>query len=141
MFDSGSIAVMDASIRILIVDDMPAVRMILRNALEEAGYRNVIEAEDGELAWQLIRSSIGASAGEAIKLVVCDWNMPGMTGIDLLRAVRASAHTRALPFLMVTGEGDRAHFEEAGIAGVTDYVVKPFSSAMLGQKIKALLKS
>jgi two-component system chemotaxis response regulator CheY len=129
---------MDASTRILVVDDMPAVRLILRNMLEEAGFTHVVEAEDGDVAWQAIRASIVGGPADRIGLVICDWNMPAMTGVELLRAVRANVHTRELPFLMVTAEGDRAHFEEAGAAGVTDYIVKPFDAAELARRIRTL---
>jgi two-component system chemotaxis response regulator CheY len=130
---------MGPSVRILVVDDMPAVRLIIRNMLEEAGFTQVIEAEDGEAAWKLIRNSVSAPPEHQIHVVICDWNMPGMTGIDLLRAVRGSAHTRELPFLMITGEGNPALHEEAAAAGVTDFVVKPFSSAQLSEQVSRLL--
>lgn len=128
---------MAQSLRILIVDDMPAVRLILRNMLEEAGHGNVIEAEDGDVAWELIRSTIEGSE-PPIDLVIADWNMPRMSGVDLLRAVRSSPHTRDVHFLIVTAQGDPAHVSEALDAGATDYVVKPFDSPTLGRKIREI---
>ncbi len=122
-----------SSLKVLVVDDMPAMRSILRNMLEEIGFGRVVEAEDGEHAWFLIRQAAGEE-GE-IGLVIADWNMPGMSGVDLLRAVRSFQQTRDLPFFMVTGEGDRGHVSEAIRAGATDYVVKPFSAHQLGEKI------
>ena len=113
---------------------MPAMRSIVRNMLEEMGFSRISEAESGDIAWDLIR---GASANpvEAFGLVIADWNMPGISGVDLLRAVRSFAHTRTLPFVMVTAEGDHKHLAEASRAGVTEYVVKPFNGAQLGDKI------
>ena len=131
---------MDRSLRIIVVDDMPAMRSIVRNMLEDMGFTRIVEAEDGELAWHLIRNA-AATPAEAIGLVIADWNMPGMSGVDLLRAVRSSAATRAVPFLMVTAKGDNAHIAEAVRAGVTDYVVKPFSGAQLGDKLSQLFPS
>ncbi len=129
---------MSSGFRILVVDDMPAVRLILRNMLEEAGFTDVIEAEDGEVAWKLIRNTVETGDPKPIRLVISDWNMPGMNGVDLLRAVRASAHTRELPFLLITGEGDPGLLDEAGAAGVTDLVIKPFTSAQLGEQVRRL---
>ena len=124
----------DSQLRFLIVDDMPAMRSIVRNMLEELGFARIEDAEDGETAWQLIRQSV-ADPEQAFGFVISDWNMPGMSGVDLLRAVRAFPHTRELPFLMVTAEGDQSHVNEALRAGVTDYVVKPFNSTQLREKI------
>jgi two-component system chemotaxis response regulator CheY len=130
---------MGANLRILVVDDMPAVRSILRGMLEELGFERIVEAEDGEMAWQLVREA-ATSGGQEFGLVIADWNMPGMSGADLLRAIRSFAPTRALPFFMVTAEGNRAHLAEAFHAGVTDYVVKPFSGRQLGDKIEKALR-
>ena len=126
---------MNVALRILIVDDMPAVRLILRNMLENAGYRDVTEAEDGDFAWELIRATVEGD-GSPFDLVISDWTMPRMTGVDLLRAMRGSAHTRDIPVLIVTAQGDQAHVSEAMDAGATDYVVKPFSAQSLADKIR-----
>ena len=127
----------DFSIKILLVDDMPAMRSILRGMLEELGFRNVTEAEDGDLAWRLLQNTMGREKKE-FGLVIADWQMPGMSGVDLLRAVRFSPHSRELPFFMVTSRGDEAHVREARQAGVTDYLVKPFTSEHLAEKIRPL---
>lgn len=139
-------APLDFSLKILLVDDMPAMRSILRGMLEEIGFTRIVEAEDGEIAWQLIRQSALAGkgsgrvegAGDALGLVIADWQMPAMSGVDLLRAIRNFPMTRSLPFLMVTAKGDVAHVSEATRAGVTDYVVKPFSATQLFDKICAI---
>jgi two-component system chemotaxis response regulator CheY len=130
---------MSRSPRILIVDDMPAVRMILRNMLETAGYSDLVEAEDGEQAWELLRNSVDAAGIPAVRLIVSDWNMPGMTGIELLRAVRSDPALRHLPFLIITAEGDGSHLDEASAAGVTDYVVKPFGADHLSEQVARAL--
>ena len=126
----------DLSLRILVVDDMPAMRSIVRNMLEELGFKRVAEAEDGEMAWQLIQQA-AISPQKAFGMVISDWNMPGLSGVELLRAIRSSSHSREMPFFMVTAEGDRDHLAEAASAGVTDYVVKPFNAAQLAEKIGA----
>jgi two-component system chemotaxis response regulator CheY len=126
----------DATTRVLIVDDMPAMRSIVRNMLEEAGFKNIDEAEDGEMAWHLLRQSVNDSE-RPFSLVIADWNMPGsMSGVDLLRAIRALPHTRNLPFFMVTGQRDEKHLSEAMRAGVTGYVVKPFTAEQLREKLE-----
>jgi len=124
----------EPSLKILVVDDVPAVRSVLKNMLEQMGFTQIIEAEDGETAWQLIQQA-STQGGLAFELVISDWNMPGMSGADLLRAVRSFPPSRDLPFLMVTAEGDHGYLSEAIRAGVTDYVVKPFNGAQLGEKI------
>ena len=132
---------MSRSPRILIVDDMPAVRMILRNMLETAGYSDLVEAEDGEQAWELLKASVDVAGVPAVRLIVSDWNMPGMTGIELLRAVRSDPALRHLPFLIITAEGDGSHLDEASAAGVTDYVVKPFGADHLALQVARALAS
>ncbi len=129
---------LDYSIRVLIVDDMPAMRSILRGMVEEMGFSRIDEAEDGETAWQLMNS---VSREEAFGLIVADWNMPGMSGVDLLRAVRMAPDTCHVPFIMVTSKGDRADIGEAARAGVTEYVVKPFNGAQLAEKIRSVFSA
>jgi len=132
----------DASVRhsrILVVDDVPAVRLILRNALEQGGYANVLEADDGEAAWRMIQASAD-DPQKAIELVIADWNMAVLSGIDLLRAVRAWVVTRQLPFLLITAETTEVNLREAATAGVTDFVPKPFDGRVLLEKIEAALK-
>ena len=125
------------ALKILVVDDMPAVRMILKNMLSELGPVTLVEAEDGDLAWNLIHEA--GAAGSPFELVVCDWTMPRMTGADLLRAIRASGDFRTLPFLMVTAQGDLEHLSEAEQAAASGYVVKPFTTDQLAQAIHQAL--
>ncbi len=125
---------LDYSLRILLADDMPAVRSILRNMLEEQGFKWIMDAEDGELAWRVIQQAAATEQG-GFGLVIADWQMPGMSGVDLLRAVRSAPQTRELPFFIVTAKGDEAHIREAQQAGVTDYLVKPFTGDQLAEKI------
>jgi two-component system chemotaxis response regulator CheY len=124
-----------SSIRVLIVDDMPAMRTILRDMIEQLGFTDLSEAEDGDLAWQQVQDR---DAQSQFGLIISDWNMPGMSGMDLLRAVRSYAPTRELPFLMITGEGDQDHLAEAFSPGITDYVVKPFDVEQLRMKLEGL---
>lgn len=127
-----------SGLRVLIVDDMPAMRTILRDMLEQLGARSIVEAEDADTAWEMVQQTTRTDTEEAYGLVISDWNMPGMTGIDLLRSLRSYTPTRALPFLMITGEGDLDHLSEAWNMGVADYVVKPFDLAQLKEKLLAL---
>lgn len=119
----------------MLVDDMPAMRSIVRGMLEEIGFARVFEVEDGDIAWKALQQSAGNPA-RAFGLIIADWNMPGMSGVDLLRAIRSFALTRDLPFFMITAQGDDAHIHEALRAGVTDYLVKPFTGPHLVEKIR-----
>jgi two-component system chemotaxis response regulator CheY len=124
-----------SSLRILIVDDMPAMRSILRNMLEELGYMHVTEAEDGQEAWDLVREAARAGRETAYHIVISDWNMPGLSGVELLRSIRSTTECGKVAFFMVTAVGDRAHIAEARNAGATDYVVKPFEPGDLAGKL------
>ncbi len=117
--------------RILIVDDMPAMRKLIVEMLEFGGFFKMREAEDGEIAWKLIQE-------EAFDLIIADWNMPGLSGMELLRSVRTHQKTKSIPFLMVTGRCEQAHIDEALYAGVSDYIVKPFDAGSLVQKISEI---
>lgn len=130
----------DFNLRILVVDDMPAMRSIVRNMLLEIGFTRIVEAEDADQAWERIRFAIapGGDPEGAFGLVVSDWNMPGMSGAELLRAVRGLSQTRDLAFLMVTAERSPDHLSEATHAGVTDYVIKPFNLGHLREKIDGI---
>ena len=124
--------------KILVVDDMPAMRSIVSGMLDELGFTNVLQAEDAEIAWRLIQSS---GEKDPFKLVIADWNMPGMSGVDLLRSVRSSPQFRTLPFLMVTAKNQQANIAEAQRAGVSAYMVKPFSSIELQERISDIFGS
>jgi two-component system, chemotaxis family, chemotaxis protein CheY len=116
-------------LRFLVVDDFSTMRRIVRNLLKELGFIHVQEAEDGVQALVKLRA-------DTFDFVVSDWNMPNMTGIELLRAIRADAKLKHLPVLMVTAEAKRENIIEAAQAGASGYVVKPFTAATLDEKLK-----
>jgi two-component system chemotaxis response regulator CheY len=119
----------DTSMKILVVDDFATMRRIVRGVLKQLGFSNIIEAEDGTNALEELRR-------EKVGLIVSDWNMPKMTGLDLLRSVRKDAELRSIPFLMVTAEGQKENVVEAVKAGVTNYIVKPFTPETFNEKLK-----
>jgi two-component system chemotaxis response regulator CheY len=120
--------------KFLVVDDFSTMRRIVRNLLKELGFTNVQEAEDGVDALSKLR-------GGDFDFVVSDWNMPNMTGIDLLRAIRADATLKHLPVLMVTAEAKRENIIEAAQAGASGYVVKPFTAGTLDEKLKKIFST
>lgn len=122
---------MDPNAKILIVDDMQTMRRLLKSALNDLGYANVVDAESGAAALELLESG-------DFKLLITDWNMPGMEGIDVLKAVRANDKLKGLPVLMVTAEAKKEQILEAAEAGVNGYVVKPFQPAQLKDKLDRL---
>ena len=115
--------------KFLVVDDFSTMRRIVRNLLNELGFTNVQEAEDGVDALAKLRA-------DPFDFVVSDWNMPNMTGIELLRAIRADEKLKHLPVLMVTAEAKKENIIEAAKAGASGYVVKPFTAATLDEKLK-----
>jgi len=119
--------------KILIVDDFSTMRRIIKNLLRDLGFTNTHEADDGSTALPMLQSG-------NYDFLVSDWNMPGMTGIDLLKAVRADPKLAKLPVLMVTAESKREQIIEAAQAGVNGYVVKPFTAATLEEKIKKIFE-
>lgn len=119
---------MDKNIRILIVDDFSTMRRIIKNLLNDLGFSNTAEAEDGGAAMTMIR-------GGGFRFVITDWNMPGVTGIELLRMIRADPTHGKLPVLMVTAESKREQIIEAAQAGVSGYVIKPFNAQTLAEKM------
>ena len=120
--------------KFLVVDDFSTMRRIVRNLLKELGFVHVQEAEDGVEALKKLRT-------EAFDFVVTDWNMPNMSGIELIRAVRADAKLKRLPILMVTAEAKRENIIEAAQAGASGYVVKPFTAATLDEKLKKIFQN
>lgn len=118
----------DKNMRVLVVDDFSTMRRIIKNILRQLGFSNIVEADDGSTAWEVLNK-------ERIDFVISDWNMPKMTGIELLRKVRASEEYADVPFLMVTAEGLQENIIEAVQAKVSNYIVKPFTPETLGQKI------
>ena len=119
--------------KILVIDDMSTMRKIVRNMLNKMGYNNIEEVEDGEPAWKMINEA--SESGHSFDFIVSDWNMPGMTGLDLLKNIRSSEKFKKLPFLMVTAEAEQANVVIAVKAGVSNFVVKPFSIQTLKEKI------
>jgi len=124
---------MDTSIKILIIDDFATMRRILKNILKQLGFKNLVEADDGTTALNILES-------QKIDLIISDWNMPKMTGLELLKKVRASTEYKKTPFLMVTAEAQKQNVIEAVQAGVSNYVVKPFTAEAISDKLKKILK-
>lgn len=124
---------MNKNMKILIVDDFSTMRRIIKNLLRDLGFTNTQEADDGNSALPLLKSS-------DFDFLITDWNMPGMTGIDLLKAVRADDKLQNLPVLMVTAEAKREQIIEAAQAGVNGYVVKPFTAQALKEKIDKIFE-
>ncbi len=123
----------DLRMRVLVVDDFATMRKIVRNILKKIGFEDIVEAEDGNAAIHMIKN-------DKIGMVVTDWNMPNMTGLDLLREIRNNPQTANLPVLMVTAEGLKENVMEAVKAGVSNYVVKPFTAEVLQEKIETIFK-
>ena len=122
--------------KILIVDDMRTMRMVVKKNLTSLGFTNVTEADDGETAWSAVEQSV--SAMSPFKLIISDWTMPKMSGLDFLKKVRSHPSMGKTPFLMITAESDAALVKEAITAGVSNYVTKPFSAETLQQKLQAV---
>ncbi|MBM4333016.1 MAG: response regulator [Deltaproteobacteria bacterium] len=124
----------DLKMKILIVDDFSTMRRIVKNILRQLGYENIFEADDGTTALNILKS-------EKINFIVSDWNMPQMSGIELLKAVRASEEWKNLPFLMVTAEGQKENVIEAVKNRVSNYIVKPFTAETLMEKINKIFEA
>ena len=122
---------MDKNMKILIVDDFSTMRRIIKNLLRDLGFHNTHEADDGTTALPMLRNG-------DYDFLVTDWNMPGMTGIDLLKAVRAEERLSTMPVLMVTAEQKREQIVEAANAGVNGYIVKPFTAVTLKEKLEKI---
>ncbi len=118
----------DTNMKVLVVDDFATMRRIIKNILKQLGYSNLIEADDGTSALEILQK-------EKVDLVISDWNMPKMTGLDLLKQVRGNADMADLPFIMVTAEAQQDNIILAVKAKVSQYIVKPFTAETLGEKI------
>jgi len=126
---------LDLSMSVLVVDDFLTMRRILKNILKQVGYSTMHEAEDGAQALDILK------AGEPkIDLVIADWNMPKMTGIELLKAIRADAQLKDMPVVMVTAEAQKSRVLEAVQAGVSNYIVKPFTAETIKAKLEQVFK-
>ncbi|OGP74765.1 MAG: hypothetical protein A2Y80_03645 [Deltaproteobacteria bacterium RBG_13_58_19] len=123
----------DFRMRVLVVDDFATMRKIIRNILKQIGFDDIIEAEDGNIALQVLKN-------DNIGLVVTDWNMPNLSGLELLQKIRGNPETAAMPVLMVTAEGLKDNVVEAVKSGVNNYVVKPFTAEILQEKIEQIFK-
>ena len=123
---------MSNTMKILVVDDFSTMRRIVKNLLQELGYSDITEADDGNTALPMLKAG-------TFEFLITDWNMPGMAGLDLLKAVRADAKLSKLPVLMLTAEAKREQIIEAAQAGVSGYVIKPFTAVTLKEKIDKIL--
>lgn len=121
------------SIKILVVDDFPTMRRIIKNLLKDLGFENVDEAEDGVMGLEKLRNN-------NFELVVSDWNMPNMDGLVMLKTIRADPELSKLPVLMVTAEAKKENIIAAAQAGASGYVVKPFTAAVLEEKLNKIFE-
>jgi len=124
---------LDKNIKILVVDDFSTMRRIIKNLLRDLGFNNTAEADDGLTALPMLQSG-------NFDLLITDWNMPGMQGIDLLKAVRADPKLSTMPVMMVTAEQKKEQIIEAAQAGVNGYIVKPFTAATLKEKLDKIFE-
>lgn len=122
---------MDLSMKVLVVDDFATMRRILKNVLKEIGFTKIVEADDGSSALAVLKK-------DKVDLIVSDWNMPEVSGLDLLKAVRSDESMKDVPFLMVTAEGQKDSVVQAVQAGVDNYVVKPFTADTIKQKLQQI---
>ena len=123
---------MDTSVTVLVVDDYSTMRRIIKNLLNQIGFMNVEEADNGATAYDKLRA-------QKFGLVISDWNMEPMTGLELLKLVRADSALKSLPFIMVTAESKTENVVAAKQAGVSNYIVKPFNAETLKTKISSVL--
>ena len=119
---------MDLNMKVLIVDDFATMRRILRNILKQIGFTDIAEADDGNTALKELKK-------EKYGLILCDWNMPEMPGIDLLKALKADEQLKDIPFVMVTAEAQKENIIEAVKTGVSSYIIKPFTAETVNEKL------
>lgn len=122
---------LDTKAKILVVDDFSTLRRIIKNILKQLGYMNIEEAEDGVQAYNKLKNG-------GFDFLITDWNMPNMTGLELLEKVRATDVTKELPVLMVTAEAEKENIIAAVQAGVSNYIVKPFTADVLKEKMEKI---
>ena len=115
---------------------MPTIRELLKSQLKAMGYKSIVEAADGEVALNILVTSV--SKGAPIELVISDWNMPKLSGLDFLKQVRASNDWKTLPFVLLTSESERDQVTEAILAGVSQYIVKPFAPKIFEEKLRSV---
>ncbi|HEX9842630.1 MAG TPA: chemotaxis response regulator CheY [bacterium] len=121
----------DTKMHVLVVDDFATMRRIITNVLRQLGFEHILEAEDGTKALQILET-------EKVDFVITDWNMPQMSGLDLLKAIRASEDKKHIPVLMVTAEAMQENIIKAAQAGVNNYIIKPFDAKTLSDKINKI---
>jgi len=119
-------------LKFLVVDDFSTMRRIIKNLLHDLGYPNVTEADDGKTALPMLQAG-------GFDFLISDWNMPGMSGLELVKAVRQDARLARMPVLMLTAEAKREQIIEAAQAGVNGYVIKPFTAETLKEKLDKIL--
>jgi two-component system chemotaxis response regulator CheY len=125
---------MNLKMKVLIVDDFATMRRIVRNVLKQIGFTNMVEADNGKAALKVLKK-------EKIDLILCDWNMPEMPGIDLLKAIKSDDELKNIPFVMVTAEAQKDNIIEAVKAGVNSYIVKPFTAETVSEKLNTIFKN
>lgn len=125
-----------ADTRFLVVDDTKTIRSLLKEILKNLGYSDIDEAEDGSQALDMMKKE--ADTDKPYSFIICDWNMPGLTGIELLEMRNADERFKKVPFLMVTIESEREYVLKAVAMGVSDFVVKPFSEATVKAKMESI---
>ncbi|OPX39570.1 MAG: response regulator [Desulfobacteraceae bacterium 4484_190.3] len=123
----------DKNMKILVVDDFATMRKVIKNLLKQIGYINIVEADDGVAALRILKS-------QKVDFIISDWNMPNMNGLEFLKAVRADNELSGLPFLMVTAEALKENVVLAVKAGVSNYIVKPFTAEVLNEKIGKIVE-
>ena len=126
----------DPSMKTIVIDDMMTMRKIIMKMLKQLGFTNLTEADDGATAWPLIEEA--AAKGEPFDFIVSDWNMPKMSGLDLLIKIRETEGIKTTPFLMVTAEAEQSNVVKVVKAGVSNFVVKPFKPDTLKEKIEKI---
>lgn len=124
---------MDLSMKVLVVDDFAAMRRILKNVLKQIGFTNILEADDGTTALDVLKNN-------KVDLIVSDWTMPKMNGLDLLKTVRSNEDTKDMPFLMVTASSQKDDVIQAVQAGVSNYIVKPFTADTVEEKLTRIFR-
>ncbi len=129
----------EKDIKILIIDDFATMRKIIRTVLKDLGFTNLEEAADGSEAIEFLKTK-GADSITGYKLILCDWNMPDITGLEVVKFVKTNKDLKDIPVIMVTSEATKEHIVEAIQAGVNDYIVKPFTGEILIQKIESTFK-
>jgi len=125
---------MDLNMKILVVDDFATMRRIIKNVLKQIGFTNVSEADDGTTGLDMMKK-------EEFDLILCDWNMPQMTGLELLKIVKADDKLKGIPFVMVTAEAQKENILDAVKSGVNNYIVKPFTAETVKEKLKIIFGS